>query len=86
MHRPIKSKSTAILLALFLGWLGAHKFYLRRPGQGILYIVFVWTFIPAVIGLIEAIYYAALDQDQFNFYYNRHMFDGDGNYKEQYEN
>ena len=33
----MKSKITAALLALFLGGLGLHAFYLNRTGKGILY-------------------------------------------------
>jgi hypothetical protein len=55
---PAKSKSVAIVLALLLGGLGLHKFYLGKPVQGILYLVFCWTFIPAVLGIIDAVVYA----------------------------
>jgi TM2 domain-containing membrane protein YozV len=48
-----KDGTTAVLLALFLGGLGAHKFYLGQIGLGVLYLVFCWTFIPAIISLIE---------------------------------
>ena len=33
-----KNKWVAFLLCLFLGYLGAHKFYERRIGLGILYL------------------------------------------------
>ncbi len=33
-----KSKWTAYFLCVFLGWLGAHYFYVGRTGKGILYI------------------------------------------------
>ena len=36
-----KDEVVGVLLALFLGTFGAHQFYLRRPGLGILYIVFL---------------------------------------------
>lgn len=49
-----KNPTTAVLLALFLGGLGAHKFYLGKTGMGIVYILFAWTTIPAWIALIEA--------------------------------
>jgi len=49
-----KSPTTAVLLALFLGGLGAHKFYLGQTGLGVLYLVFCWTYIPAILGLVEA--------------------------------
>ena len=32
-----KKKSTAFLLCLFFGWLGAHNFYVGRFGKGFLY-------------------------------------------------
>lgn len=50
-----KSKTTFVLLALFLGGFGAHRFYLGNIGLGILYLVFFWTFIPAIVALVEAI-------------------------------
>lgn len=49
-----KSPTTAILLALFLGGLGAHHFYMRNPGVAILYILFCWTFIPSIVSFFEA--------------------------------
>jgi len=50
-----RSRIAAALFALFLGGIGIHKFYLGQVGQGILYMLFFWTFIPAFIALIEAI-------------------------------
>jgi TM2 domain-containing membrane protein YozV len=49
-----KNSTTAVLLAIFLGGLGAHKFYLNQVGLGVLYLLFCWTGIPAIIGVIEA--------------------------------
>lgn len=45
-----------VLLALFLGTFGAHHFYLRRTGLGILYLCFFWTGIPAIAGFIECFF------------------------------
>lgn len=50
-----KNRVTAALFALLLGGLGVHKFYLGKPIQGILYLIFCWTFIPAIIGVVEGI-------------------------------
>ena len=60
-----KSKLTAGLLALFLGGLGIHKFYLGAWGWGIVYIVLVMTWIPAILALIEAIRYFTLPDEEF---------------------
>ncbi len=58
-------KVTAGLLALLLGGVGAHKFYLGDTGMGILYLCFFWTGIPAIAGLIEGILYLTKSDDEF---------------------
>jgi TM2 domain-containing membrane protein YozV len=50
-----KNKTVAGLLALFLGGIGIHRFYLGKNLSGIFYFLFCWTLIPALIGLAEAI-------------------------------
>ena len=55
-YKNMKNKTVAGLLAFFLGGFGVHKFYLGNP-NGIFYLLFCWTFIPAIIALIEAIKY-----------------------------
>lgn len=60
-----KSRMSAALLAFFLGGFGAHKFYLGRVGQGIIYLLFFWTFIPAIIAFIEFIVYLCMSDDSF---------------------
>jgi TM2 domain-containing membrane protein YozV len=48
-----RSPSTALVLALLLGGIGAHRFYLRQWGWGIAYSLFSWTLIPIVVSLVE---------------------------------
>lgn len=55
MQGKAVNKVAYCLFAIFLGGLGIHKFYSGKVGMGIVYILFCWTFIPAVIGLIEGI-------------------------------
>ncbi len=66
----MKDKSTAAILALFMGWLGIHKFYLGRIGAGVAYLVFSLTFIPAVLGLIDFIVLALMEPEEFDRRYN----------------
>lgn len=61
----MKSKTTAALLALFLGGFGMHKFYLGKPFAGFIYLIFFWTFIPAIIGFFEAILLFAMSDEKF---------------------
>ena len=67
---PGKSKVTAALLAIFLGGLGIHRFYLGK-WWGIFYLLFVWTFIPAIIGLIEGIVFLATTDESWEAKYGR---------------
>lgn len=61
---------TAALLAFFLGGLGIHKFYLGQNGAGVLYLVFCWTCIPALIALIDGIILVSMSDDAFQAKYN----------------
>lgn len=62
---PIKNKAVAGLLGIFLGGFGIHKFYMGRIVWGIVYLLFCWTYIPAIIGFFEGIIY--LVQKEHNF-------------------
>ena len=64
-----RNRVAAALFAIFLGGLGVHKFYLGKVGQGILYLVFCWTFIPAVIGFIEGLVYLTMSDQAFEAKY-----------------
>lgn len=59
-----KSRLVALLLCIFLGGLGAHKFYLGKTGMGILYLFTAGLFgIGALIDLIMLITGSAKDGD-----------------------
>jgi len=56
---------TAGLLGILLGGLGVHKFYLGQIGWGIGYVLLCWTYVPALVGLIEGIIYLTMNDDDF---------------------
>jgi len=69
-----KNKIAAALLALFLGGLGIHKFYLNKPGAGVIMLLctlvgWILLFIPpiivAIIAFIEFIIYLTKSDQQF---------------------
>ncbi|MFS5643729.1 TM2 domain-containing protein [Streptococcus agalactiae] len=60
------NKVIYVLLALFLGEFGLHKFYAGKTGTGILYLIFCWTFIPGFIGVVEGILAILKPADQDN--------------------
>ena len=54
-NKPTKSMAVAILLWLFLGTLGLHRFYLGHTTSGIfmlLCLLFFWLYIPLLILVI----------------------------------
>jgi TM2 domain-containing membrane protein YozV len=64
-REPEHDKTTAALLAIFLGAFGAHKFYLGQTGRGFLYLIFCWSLVPAVLGFIEGLIYLSHSRDEF---------------------
>lgn len=65
-----KSQTVATVLAAFLGGLGIHRFYLRRPISGVLYLLFCWTGIPSFAAFIEMLIYAFTSQQSWANKYN----------------
>jgi TM2 domain-containing membrane protein YozV len=60
-----KDKTSAGVLALLLGGIGVHKFYLGQTGIGILYLLFCWTFIPSIIAFVEGILFLTMSEQAF---------------------
>ena len=69
-ERAPVSKAALLLLTFFLGGIGAHKFYLGKWWQGALYLAFFWTWIPALVALIEFIVYAFTSAERLNEKYS----------------
>ncbi|WP_445631222.1 NINE protein [Nostoc sp. DSM 114167] len=67
----MKTKSTAIILCFFGGWLGIHKFYLGENVAGILYLLFFWTCIPSLIAFVEFFVLVLMSDTEFNTKYNQ---------------
>ena len=76
---PLKNRILAACLALFLGHLGIHKFYLGRTSAGvwriILTIVCVATaigaIVPAILCIVDAVNLFRISDEQFAIKYNR---------------
>jgi len=70
----MKDKTTAALLAFFLGGIGVHRFYLGQTGIGFLCLIFCWTFIPAFVAFIDFIIFLGMSKESFDYKYNRAYF------------
>jgi TM2 domain-containing membrane protein YozV len=65
-----KNKFIAAILAFFLGGFGVHHFYLGNPAIGVLYLLFCWTLIPAIIAFIEFIVFLVMPEKDFDARFN----------------
>ena len=59
------NKKTAGVLAIVLGGLGIHKFYLGKYGKGLIYAAFCWTLIPLLISIGEGIHLLTESEEEF---------------------
>ena len=66
----MKDKTLAGILAIFCGTIGLHKFYLSKYLMGVVYILFSWTFIPTLLGVIEGIRYLMMTDTEFEGKYS----------------
>ena len=65
-----QKKLVAAVLAILLGWLGLHKFYLGYMAAGIIQLVLSFFLgIGGIIGLIEGIIYLLKSDDEFESVY-----------------
>ena len=67
----LSRRIAAALFAILLGTFGIHKFYLGKIGMGLLYLVFCWTGIPTVVGIIEGIIYLTKSDEAFDGQYQK---------------
>ena len=67
LNKPANTRKIAIVLAIFLGWTGAHRFYLNQMFAGIVFILISLIFIPLSVFLsgIDAIRYMYTDDETF---------------------
>ena len=50
---PRKNKTLGGVLAIFTGTIGLHKFYMGQWKQGLVYLLFFWTGVPTVLGIMD---------------------------------
>ncbi len=66
-----RERVIAALLAILGGSFGLHKFYLGQIGMGVIYLLFCWTFLPGLVGIIEGVLYLAMSDEAFQQKYGR---------------
>ena len=72
----MKNKTTAGILAIFLGGFGAHHFYLENKNKGIQYLLIsllgfgIGAIIIGIMSIIDAVHYFSMSDEEFDRTYN----------------
>lgn len=64
-----KDKTTAGILALLIGGLGVHYFYLGKTVAGIVFLLLCCTGIPSILAFIQGILMLTMTDEQFEAKY-----------------
>ena len=59
------TRLAAGLLAIFLGTLGIHKFYIGKPLWGFVYILLAPTFLSTLLGFFEGLWFLSMTDAEF---------------------
>lgn len=67
LNKKTSRRKVAIFLAVFLGWLGIHRFYIGQLGWGLGYLILFYLFAPLAIllGWVDALRYLLMSDDEF---------------------
>ncbi len=68
----MSNRNLAIIFSILMGGMGVQKFFTRNYVGGIFMVIFSWTMIPAIIGLIDAFKFSNMTDEEFDErYYGR---------------
>lgn len=57
-------KKTLLWLTFLLGWAGTHRFVLRQPGLGILYLCTCWSGFSISMSIVDWLLYVVMKPDE----------------------
>ena len=57
-------KKTLLWLTFLLGWCGGHRFVLRQPGLGTLYLCTCWTGFSLSMSIVDWLQYVVMKPDE----------------------
>lgn len=66
----MRNRTAALLICLFGGAIGLHKFYVGRNVEGIIYLIFSWILIPSLIAFFEFLGLCFMSDREFDARFN----------------
>lgn len=66
----MKNRIVTIILTIFFGTLGVHRFYLGQIGWGIFYLMLAATGITTILSLVDFVIFIFMSDKDFDLKYN----------------
>jgi TM2 domain-containing membrane protein YozV len=66
----MRNRTAALLFCFFGGGIGLHKFYLGKNVEGIIYLLFCWSFIPYLVSFFEFLGLCFMSDREFDARFN----------------
>ena len=63
-EKVLINKKRLIWMAVLFGWAGTHRFMLRQPGLGMLYLCTCWSGYSMAMTIVDVLIYAFLKPDE----------------------
>lgn len=62
--KVLLSRKKLLLLAVFTGWMGGHRFYARQYKLAVFYLLLFWTGLPAAMTIIDLMEFIPIPPDE----------------------
>ena len=63
-EKVLVSRKQLLLLTVFTGWLGGHRFYTKQYVLALMYLLFFWTCVPLAMAIIDLLVYIPIPPDE----------------------
>jgi len=63
-EKVLVNRKKLLLLAVFTGWMGGHRFYTRQYKLAVCYLLFFWTGVPMAMTIIDLLEFIPIPVDE----------------------
>ncbi len=63
-EKVLLNKKKYLILLVLLGWMGAHRFYAKQYGLGLLYLLTCWTGFPVSLVVVDILIVIPMKPDE----------------------
>lgn len=63
-EKVLVNRKKLLLLAVFTGWMGGHRFYTKQYKLAVFYLLFFWTGVPMAMTIIDLLEFIPIPVDE----------------------